>query len=213
MHIRSKFDENVCSSSKSVFFTRRLNIPCFSDPHWFGLLTKCAWPSTRLIPVKSAPAEEEDIDVARERQRVHDGRADNDLLKVCDLTKVTLFSIVVFYIRRRAIRFWLFVTFEGSLVYYKLACIAVPWILNALWGGLPDKPGFPENVTRWTFNQSIKKYCYSLTAVKERSFNVHLSVLLRAAMRFSAHKIQQMCRNNIFSLLPKCWYLTSYSNF
>ncbi|XP_075891700.1 phospholipid-transporting ATPase ABCA1 [Nelusetta ayraudi] len=42
----------------------------------------------RLIPVKSPSAEEEDIDVARERQRVRDGRAQNDLLRICDLTKV-----------------------------------------------------------------------------------------------------------------------------
>lgn len=48
----------------------------------------CARHSARLIPVKSPSAEEEDIDVARERQRVHDGRAQNNLLRICDLTKV-----------------------------------------------------------------------------------------------------------------------------
>lgn len=34
------------------------------------------------------PAEDEDVDVARERRRVHEGWAVNDLLRVCDLTKV-----------------------------------------------------------------------------------------------------------------------------
>uniref|UniRef100_A0A3B3Z6U0 ABC transporter domain-containing protein n=1 Tax=Periophthalmus magnuspinnatus TaxID=409849 RepID=A0A3B3Z6U0_9GOBI len=32
--------------------------------------------------------EEEDIDVAKERERVHSGKAQNDLLRICDLTKV-----------------------------------------------------------------------------------------------------------------------------
>ncbi|XP_062240484.1 phospholipid-transporting ATPase ABCA1-like [Platichthys flesus] len=42
----------------------------------------------RLISGKSLSAEEEDIDVARERERVYEGRAKNDLLKIRDLTKV-----------------------------------------------------------------------------------------------------------------------------
>ncbi|KAM6959867.1 phospholipid-transporting ATPase ABCA1 [Tautogolabrus adspersus] len=42
----------------------------------------------RLITAKSLSEEEEDIDVARERERVYDGRAQNDLLRICDLTKV-----------------------------------------------------------------------------------------------------------------------------
>uniref|UniRef100_A0A3Q3GSS5 P-type phospholipid transporter n=1 Tax=Labrus bergylta TaxID=56723 RepID=A0A3Q3GSS5_9LABR len=42
----------------------------------------------RLITAKSLSEEEEDIDVARERERVYDGRAQNDLLQICDLTKV-----------------------------------------------------------------------------------------------------------------------------
>ncbi|XP_041634758.1 phospholipid-transporting ATPase ABCA1-like isoform X2 [Cheilinus undulatus] len=42
----------------------------------------------RLITPKSLSEEEEDIDVARERERVYDGRAQNDLLRICDLTKV-----------------------------------------------------------------------------------------------------------------------------
>ncbi|XP_070711035.1 phospholipid-transporting ATPase ABCA1-like [Pempheris klunzingeri] len=45
----------------------------------------------RLISVKPLCAEEEeeeDIDVARERERVYEGNAQNDLLRVCDLTKV-----------------------------------------------------------------------------------------------------------------------------
>ncbi|KAM9335582.1 phospholipid-transporting ATPase ABCA1 [Symphorus nematophorus] len=42
----------------------------------------------RHISGKSLSAEEEDIDVARERERVHGGRAQNDLLRICDLTKV-----------------------------------------------------------------------------------------------------------------------------
>uniref|UniRef100_A0A3B4X364 P-type phospholipid transporter n=1 Tax=Seriola lalandi dorsalis TaxID=1841481 RepID=A0A3B4X364_SERLL len=42
----------------------------------------------RLILGKSLSAEEEDIDVARERDRVYEGKAENDLLRICDLTKV-----------------------------------------------------------------------------------------------------------------------------
>uniref|UniRef100_A0AAQ6A9B3 ABC transporter domain-containing protein n=1 Tax=Amphiprion ocellaris TaxID=80972 RepID=A0AAQ6A9B3_AMPOC len=36
---------------------------------------------------KPLAAEEEDIDVARERKRVYEGKAQNDLLRICDLTK------------------------------------------------------------------------------------------------------------------------------
>ncbi|KAG7243353.1 hypothetical protein INR49_011809 [Caranx melampygus] len=42
----------------------------------------------RLISGKSLSAEEEDIDVARERDRVYAGKAETDLLRICDLTKV-----------------------------------------------------------------------------------------------------------------------------
>uniref|UniRef100_A0A665XFV1 P-type phospholipid transporter n=1 Tax=Echeneis naucrates TaxID=173247 RepID=A0A665XFV1_ECHNA len=42
----------------------------------------------RLISGKSLSVDEEDIDVARERARVYEGRAANDLLRICDLTKV-----------------------------------------------------------------------------------------------------------------------------
>ncbi|XP_070849905.1 phospholipid-transporting ATPase ABCA1-like [Chaetodon trifascialis] len=42
----------------------------------------------RHISGKSLSTEEEDIDVARERERVHEGGAQNDLLRICDLTKV-----------------------------------------------------------------------------------------------------------------------------
>ncbi|XP_041841062.1 phospholipid-transporting ATPase ABCA1-like isoform X2 [Melanotaenia boesemani] len=42
----------------------------------------------RLASPKSSSKEKEDIDVARERERVHEGRAQNDLLRICDLTKV-----------------------------------------------------------------------------------------------------------------------------
>ncbi|KAI3376454.1 hypothetical protein L3Q82_016915 [Scortum barcoo] len=42
----------------------------------------------RLVSAKSLSTEEEDIDVARERERVYEGRAQNDLLRICDLTKV-----------------------------------------------------------------------------------------------------------------------------
>nr|XP_019951232.1 PREDICTED: ATP-binding cassette sub-family A member 1-like isoform X3 [Paralichthys olivaceus] len=42
----------------------------------------------RLISGKSLSAEEEDIDVARERERVYEGKAQNDLLRICDLTKM-----------------------------------------------------------------------------------------------------------------------------
>lgn len=52
------------------------------------ILMMCDADCARLIPVNSLSAQEEDIDVAQERQRVHDGRAQNDLLRICDLTKV-----------------------------------------------------------------------------------------------------------------------------
>ncbi|KAJ0055813.1 hypothetical protein NL108_012856, partial [Boleophthalmus pectinirostris] len=42
----------------------------------------------RLMKWKSVSDEEEDIDVAKERERVHSGKAHNDLLRICDLTKV-----------------------------------------------------------------------------------------------------------------------------
>ncbi|XP_037549875.1 phospholipid-transporting ATPase ABCA1-like [Nematolebias whitei] len=42
----------------------------------------------RLISVKAPSAEEEDVDVARERRRVYEGKAQNDLLTIYDLTKV-----------------------------------------------------------------------------------------------------------------------------
>uniref|UniRef100_A0A7N9AR62 P-type phospholipid transporter n=1 Tax=Mastacembelus armatus TaxID=205130 RepID=A0A7N9AR62_9TELE len=42
----------------------------------------------RLISGKSLSAEKEDIDVSKERERVYNGKAQNDLLRVCDLTKV-----------------------------------------------------------------------------------------------------------------------------
>ncbi|XP_059210648.1 phospholipid-transporting ATPase ABCA1-like [Centropristis striata] len=43
---------------------------------------------SRLISGKSLSAEEEDIDVARERKRIYEGQAQNDLLRIYDLTKV-----------------------------------------------------------------------------------------------------------------------------
>uniref|UniRef100_A0A3B5KYM5 ABC transporter domain-containing protein n=1 Tax=Xiphophorus couchianus TaxID=32473 RepID=A0A3B5KYM5_9TELE len=42
----------------------------------------------RLISPKQSATEEEDVDVARERQRVCEGRAQNDLLRISNLTKV-----------------------------------------------------------------------------------------------------------------------------
>nr|XP_046235853.1 phospholipid-transporting ATPase ABCA1-like isoform X1 [Scatophagus argus] len=42
----------------------------------------------RLISAKSVSSEEEDIDVAQERKRVYEGNAQDDLLRICDLTKV-----------------------------------------------------------------------------------------------------------------------------
>lgn len=48
----------------------------------------CLSPFARLISGKPLPAEEEDIDVACERQRVYEGKAENDLLRILDLSKV-----------------------------------------------------------------------------------------------------------------------------
>ncbi|KAM9836585.1 phospholipid-transporting ATPase ABCA1 [Aulostomus maculatus] len=42
----------------------------------------------RLISAESLSAEEEDIDVARERERVYEGKAQDDLLRICNLSKV-----------------------------------------------------------------------------------------------------------------------------
>ncbi|XP_039678841.1 phospholipid-transporting ATPase ABCA1-like [Perca fluviatilis] len=42
----------------------------------------------RLISGKPLSAEEEDVDVARERERIYEGKAQNDLLRIYDLTKV-----------------------------------------------------------------------------------------------------------------------------
>uniref|UniRef100_A0A8C5NBN0 P-type phospholipid transporter n=1 Tax=Gouania willdenowi TaxID=441366 RepID=A0A8C5NBN0_GOUWI len=42
----------------------------------------------RLISGKSVSEQDEDVDVARERERVYAGKAQNDLLRICDLTKV-----------------------------------------------------------------------------------------------------------------------------
>ncbi|KAM3857848.1 phospholipid-transporting ATPase ABCA1 [Diretmus argenteus] len=42
----------------------------------------------RLISGNSSSEEEEDVDVARERERVYKGGAQNDLVRICDLTKV-----------------------------------------------------------------------------------------------------------------------------
>lgn len=87
-----------------VYVLLRVNFSVESDARGFSLMrgykdcfaqlysnddrdADCA-PSARLITAKSSSTEEEDIDVARERQRVYDGKAQNDLLRICDLTKV-----------------------------------------------------------------------------------------------------------------------------
>lgn len=49
-------------------------------------------PPTRPVSVEAVSAEDEDADVARERRRVQEGGAQDDLLRVCDLTKVTCSS-------------------------------------------------------------------------------------------------------------------------
>lgn len=53
--------------------------------------------SARLISGKWLPAEEEDIDVARERRRVYEGEARSDLLRICDLTKVSGFGALYIF--------------------------------------------------------------------------------------------------------------------
>lgn len=78
-------------STAELFVLQRHPLVFFFDgalvPATF-ILMMCDADCARLIPVNSPSAEEEDIDVAQERQRVHDGRAQNDLLRICDLTKV-----------------------------------------------------------------------------------------------------------------------------
>lgn len=53
----------------------------------------------RLVTGLPRSAGEEDEDVARERERVQRGKAQNDLLRVCDLTKVcfVFFSLALSY--------------------------------------------------------------------------------------------------------------------
>uniref|UniRef100_A0A669E1K7 ABC transporter domain-containing protein n=1 Tax=Oreochromis niloticus TaxID=8128 RepID=A0A669E1K7_ORENI len=51
----------------------------------------------QLISGKWLPAEEEDIDVARERRRVYEGEAQSDLLRICDLTKVSSFGALYIF--------------------------------------------------------------------------------------------------------------------
>ncbi|CDQ74873.1 unnamed protein product [Oncorhynchus mykiss] len=43
---------------------------------------------TRLISGESFSKEDEDVDVARERARIHKGGSEKDLLRICDLSKV-----------------------------------------------------------------------------------------------------------------------------
>ncbi|MEQ2195542.1 hypothetical protein XENOCAPTIV_014450, partial [Xenoophorus captivus] len=50
-----------------------------------------------LISAKPLDTEEEDVDVARERQRVYEGRAQNDLLRIWDLTKVCSLDFKCFF--------------------------------------------------------------------------------------------------------------------
>lgn len=45
--------------------------------------------SCRRLPISNKPIEDDDVDVANERQRVLRGGADNDMLKIDNLTKVT----------------------------------------------------------------------------------------------------------------------------
>ncbi|RXN30139.1 ATP-binding cassette sub-family A member 1-like protein [Labeo rohita] len=51
----------------------------------FGLTLLIQYKSVKSLPTSS---DEEDEDVARERERVHRGGAQNDLLRICDLTKM-----------------------------------------------------------------------------------------------------------------------------
>lgn len=63
----------------------------------------CDTASARLISVKAPSAEEEDVDVARERRRVYEGKAQNDLLTIYDLTKVCCHGTTASF------NFWAFV--------------------------------------------------------------------------------------------------------
>lgn len=45
----------------------------------------------RRVPVSSKPIDDDDVDVACERQRVLRGDADNDMLKIKNLTKVNMY--------------------------------------------------------------------------------------------------------------------------
>lgn len=53
--------------------------------------------SARRISGKSSSAEEDDVDVARERERVYEGKAEKDLLRICDLTKVRYHTFLSYY--------------------------------------------------------------------------------------------------------------------
>lgn len=56
---------------------------------------------SRRLPVSCQPIDDDDVDVACERRRVLRGDADNDMLKIENLTKVLLvhvFSTVFHYL-------------------------------------------------------------------------------------------------------------------
>lgn len=50
----------------------------------------CVWCVFRRVPVSCQPIDDDDADVACERRRVLRGDADNDMLKIENLTKVLL---------------------------------------------------------------------------------------------------------------------------
>lgn len=54
---------------------------------WLGLAGPCQLSCPRRLPVSTKPVED-DVDVASERQRVLRGDADNDMVKIENLTKV-----------------------------------------------------------------------------------------------------------------------------
>lgn len=58
--------------------------------HYYGMAL------CRLVSVLPRSEGEEDEDVARERERVERGNAQNDLLRICDLTKVFFLTYLLY---------------------------------------------------------------------------------------------------------------------
>lgn len=86
-----KIAERVSLSSNSDHD----NLPVHVFMLMMGVMPTAQLLCARLHSGESLSAEEEDVDVARERQRVYEGKAQSDLLRILDLTKVSFVSLLL----------------------------------------------------------------------------------------------------------------------